>query len=573
MAKRELVATPRLATGVEGLDALLGGGLPDRRLTLLYGGTGVGKTVLALEILVNSAREGLPGVAVGFEEGPDELVENHVSFDWGLAETVDDKIHLMAARVEDEFYNAGAFDISGLLAAIEAKVKQTGARWVLIDGLDALLGTLGDRVAAMRELFRLKHWLTGCGVAVIMTAKLDHPDTTGGTHFRDMPYVADCVIKLSNVAHKRTFARTLRVVKLRGGQSSSAEMPFVIRSSGVLVAERENYPLTAKVFDERLGTGLDRLDTMLRGGLIRGNSVLVSGPPGAAKTSLAACFAREMAERGERVLYVSFDEAGDQIVEDLLSVGIDLRPYVGSGLLQIHGILAGATSAEAHYIDIHHAIREFAPAHIVVDPISALVKAGGLEMAVDVSDRLLDLAKASGTTFYVTALSSSRTPGSDMESHLANIVDVWIGVSYRVDEGERNRALSVIKARGINHSNQIRELTLDDSGPSLADVYIASGEMLMGSARLREEQDAAARRRSEQHRYERDRQRVENEIADTSEQIATLTRKLDQQRVDLEQLERHAQDHLEQRVQDRGRLLRSRGADANDRRFSDEWPS
>ena len=488
---QKFAATSRLPTGVDGLDALLGGGLPDRRLTLVYGATGVGKTVLALEILVNNARAGRPGIVVGFEEGPDELIENHVTFEWGLAEAADNEIHLMAARVEDEFHNVGKFDISGLLAAIEAKIKQTGARWVLIDGLDALLGTLGDRVAAMRELFRLKHWLTDCGVAVIMTAKLDDYDSIGVGHFRDMPYVADCVIRLRNIPHKRTFARTLRVVKLRGGESSGAEMPFVIRSSGVLVAERENYPLTAKVFDERIGSGVARLDTMLRGGLIRGSSVLVSGPPGAAKTSLAACFARQMAENGERVLYISFDEAGDQIVEDLQSVSIDLRPYVDAGLLQMHGVLAGATSAEAHYIDIHHAIRQFAPEHVIIDPVSALVKSGGLDMAVDVTDRLLDLAKASGITLYLTALSSSQTFVVDMESHLANIVDVWVGVSYRVDEGERNRALSVIKARGINHSNQIRELTIDDTGPALADVYIASGEMLMGSARLREEQEAA----------------------------------------------------------------------------------
>jgi circadian clock protein KaiC len=563
------MATPRLPTEVEGLDALLGGGLPDRRLTLLYGGTGVGKTVLALEILVNNARAGRPGIVVGFEESPDELVENHVSFGWGLADVVDDAIHLMPARVEDEFRDVGRFDISGLLAAIEAKIKQTGARWVLIDGLDALLGTLGDRVAAMRELFRLKHWLTGCGVAVIMTAKLDQPDTTGATHFRDIPYVADCVITLRNTVHKRTFLRTLRVVKIRGGQSSSAEMPFVIRSDGVLVAERESYPLTAKVFDERIGTGIERLDTMLRGGLIRGTSVLVSGPPGAAKTSLAACFARRMAERGERVLYVSFDEAGTQIVDDLLSVGIDLRPHVESGMLQMHGILAGATSAEAHYIDIQHAIRDFAPQHVIVDPISALVKAGGLGMAVDVSDRLLDLAKASGTTFYITALASSQAGIVDMESHLSNIADVWINVSYSVHEGERNRALSVIKARGINHSNQIRELVLNAEGPELADVYIASGTMLMGTARLREEQELEERWREARDAYERDRLRAHTRIAETQEQMATLATQLEQERVDLEQLKDQAQAHVRQREDDRGRLLRSRGADASDPRVAD----
>lgn len=569
LAERSEQAMTRLATGVDGLDVLLEGGLPDQRLTLLYGGTGVGKTVLALEIIVNNARAGMPGIVVGFEEGPQELVENHSSFEWGLADAIGRDIHLLGARVEDEFREVGRFDISGLLASIEAKIKQTGARWVLVDGLDALLGTLGDRVAAMRELFRLKRWLTGCGVAVIMTAKLDQPDHTGATHFRDMPYVADCVITLSNTVHERTFLRTLRVVKIRGGRSSSAEVPFVITNDGLVVAQRENRRLNYKVSSERLSSGIERLDRLLGGGYTRGSGILLSGAPGTAKTTLAACFAEAMARRDERVLFVSFDEGAPQVAANMRSVGIDFGSHIDNGRLQVVGIFAGSTSAEAHYIDIRSAVLEYQPRHLIIDPVSALVKAGGYTMAADVSERLLDMCKARGMTLFMTSLLEGHDRLSEeTESHVSTVADVWLNLTYNINEGERNRALTVIKARGMAHSNQVRELILSDDGPELADVYIAGGSVLMGTARIKKEQEVEEDYRYQTEVFERQRGELEADIDQTSEQIGTLTRQLEQQRRRMEQLNRHQQEQRRRRGGYEDSLLRSRGADDSDQRLS-----
>lgn len=571
MASNGERGTTRLPTHVDGLDNLLDGGLPDRRLTLLYGGTGVGKTVLALEIVVNNAMAGLPGVVVGFEESPEELIDNHASFNWQLADKVGDTIHLLGARVEDEFRDVGRFEISGLLASIEAKIRQTGARWVVIDGLDALLGTLGDRVVAMRELFRLKRWLTGCGVAVIITAKLDQPDNTGATHFRDMPYVADCVVTLRNTVHERTFRRTLRVVKIRGGQSSSAEVPFVITPSGVILARRENRRMDYQAITERLTTGVGRLDTLLDGGYVRGSSILISGAPGTAKTTLAATFAEAMAKRDERVLFISFDEAGPQIAANLQSVGIDLETQCAKGRLEIMGLMAGATSAEAHYIDIRRTIQRFDPQHIVIDPISALAKAGGNQLAADVTERLLDFSKSHGVTFVLTSLLMVKDRLSEAtESHVSTIADLWINLTFNIAEGERNRALTVVKGRGIAHSNQVRELLLTRNGPDLADVYIASGTVLMGTARIQKEQEVEERRQQEIEAFEKRRGELEASIDQTAEQIATLNRQLEQQRSHLERLDQQEQNNTQRHGDYEERLLRSRGADANDRRFVGE---
>lgn len=564
-------AVNRQSTGIAGLDDLLQGGLAHRRLTLLYGGTGTGKTVLALQILAHNARAGMPGIFLGFEESPDELIENHASFGWNVAELAGDTLHLMAAPVDDEFSGVGQFDIAGLLAGLEAKISQTGARWVLIDGLDVLLGALDDRVTAMRELLRLKRWLAEHDVSILLTAKLDASEPVGVAHFRDMPYVADCVIALDNRVQKRTFSRTLRVIKNRGAHSSSARVPFVITERGIAVAQRRTRRLSYQISAERLTSGISRLDTLLDGGYCRGSSVLISGAPGTAKTTLSVCFAAAMAARGERVLYISFDECADQIATNMRSIGLDLKQHVDSGLLCIVGIFAASASAERHYIDIEQRVAEFEPAHLVVDPISALGKAGGREMAAEMIERVLDMTKARFLTLVMTSLVEHSSMLHEItESHVSTIADAWISLSYNVNAGERNRGLTIIKSRGTAHSNQVRELVLTGDGPQLADVYIAGGKVLMGSARSNKEQEVEAERERDIECFERERSRVATEMDDTGERIATLQQRLERQREYMQQLNRQEQARNVRRRDHDARPLRSRGADENDPRLSRE---
>jgi len=555
-------AFERVATGIAGFDSLTGGGLPARRVTLIAGGPGAGKTVFGLQVLCHAAAAGESGLLVSFEESAAEVVENHAGFSWNLSALAGDRVHIIEARVDEAFAGAGQFDIGGLLAAMGEKVRQTGATWVMLDGLDALLGALGGQQAALREIYRLRRWVSGQGVTCLVTGKVDADLGDYLRRFSFMPFAVDCLVSLRSEIRERAFMRQLCVVKYRGGACSGAEVPFVISGDGITPALRESVRLEHEVSTERVGTGIPRLDRLLDGGYLRGSSVLVSGAPGTAKTTLAAALADHACRQGEPALFVSFDEAGSQIVRNVRSVGIDLQQHVDSGLLQLTGFRAAGVSAEEHFIAIQRMLLDHRPRYLIIDPVSALVKAGGRDLAADVAERILETAKARGTTVMTTTLLEEGLPeAEDTMSHVSTIADTWINLSYNVGGGERNRALTVIKARGTAHSNQVRELVLGSGGITLADVYTAGGDVLMGTARIEresEEQLDMVRRDAE---YQIQREKLEAEVREAEERIRTLSEALQSYRHQLELMtgERNALENA--RARRHGRVRENRHAD------------
>lgn len=556
----------KLPTGIEGLDRLLRGGLPDRRLTMLMGGPGTGKSVLAMQTLLGSARHDRAGVVVAFEESPQELLENFNSFDWELEPYLGRNLHMMEAPVGDDFFAAGDFDITGLLSAVAYKVALTHARWVLFDGLDALLHALGSRQAALRELLRLRSWIAEHRVATIVTAKVD--GSGGGQYnpeFGFMPYVADCVVRLTHAMSENVFVRTVRVMKYRSGPSAAAEVPFVIDRQGIRVAYNENRRLEHEASEVRVSSGIARLDTLIGGGYLRGSSILVSGAPGTAKTTLAATLANAACARGMKVLFVSFDESGGQITRNMRSVGIDLEPHLNSGLLRLEGFRASGVSAEDHLLEIEVLMQAHDPEVLLVDPVSALTKAGGNRLSAEVTERMLDRTKSRGITVLMTTLlDDSLLEHEGTASHVSTIADTWISLSYNVWAGERNRALTIIKARGTEHSNQVRELRLSSKGPTLTDVYTAGGAVLMGTARIeREAQERRERyRRTAENEYQQEA--VQAEIAEVEERVQALSRDLESRRKRLQSLREEYTVYERSRADELTRVLDSRHADTGE---------
>lgn len=553
----------KLPTGIEGLDLLLRGGLPARRLTLLLGSAGAGKSVISLQTLYNAARAGTPGLVVCFEETPQEILENVGDFDWDLGSCLDRTLHLMEAHVGDDFFAAGDFDISGLLAAVASKVEATGARWVVFDGLDALLRALGGHRAGLRELLRLRRWIAERRVAAIVTAKSGEPDSGAyGSEFGFLPFVADCVVRLTYDPVEDVFVRSIRVSKHRGGPSAGAQVPFVIDGRGVTVAYREGRRLDHQVSETRVSTGISRLDHLIGGGYLRASSVLVSGSPGTAKTTLAAALAHAACARGEKALFISFDESGAQIVRNMRSVGIELDGYQASGLLRLEGFRAHGISAEDHLLEIEALIQAHEPALLLVDPVSALAKAGGHRLAAAVTERLLDRAKSLGITVLMTSLLEDLAPDHEgTASHVSTIADTWIALSYNVHAGERNRALTIIKARGTEHSNQVRELRLSAQGPTLTDVYTAGGEVLMGTARIEREVQAQREHQRRETEYGAQLSREAAEIDEMQERIKVLTRELEARRRRMEAVRADYTEHERSREDEVSRVRRARDAD------------
>lgn len=552
-------------TGIVGFDSITDGGLPSGRVTLLLGGPGTGKTVFALQTLVNGARDHAePAIFVAFEENSRQIVQNGATFGWDLPALERERLFFLDARLSPTTVNSGEFDLSALLAALGAKVDEMGARRVVFDGLDVLLTLLDDRAAERREVYRIYEWLQERGLTGIITAKADEAGGSSADRYSFMQFMVDCVVLLQHRLADRVSLRTVRVMKYRGSGFRENEFPLVISHQGIDVATFSGAALEYPVSNERVSTGIPRLDSMLAGGYHRGSGVLVSGAPGTAKTTLAGAFTAGACERGERALYVSFDESAGQIVRNLRSVGFELAPYLESGQLEIVSVRTEARGAEEHLLHLKNRISAIDPAVLVLDPISALSKTGGHVAATHASLRLLDFAKDRGITTLCTSLvGADDTLVEATEMQISTIADTWIHLSYVVRAGERNRLLTIVKSRGTRHSNQVRELLLGDDGVSLADVYVAGGEVLVGTARW--EREVEAREAELRRQEESERKRAELELAETEleARLAALERELTARRAEREALSRTETLRRDNRTAAESHRLRLRDADVD----------
>ncbi len=474
---------------------MTGGGLPQGRTTLFEGGPGCGKTVMALQTLVNGVRNnGEPGIFVAFEESAERIRLNASRFGWDLYALEKKKLFLLDARINPDLVQSGAFDLSGLLASVTAKAKAMKARRVVFDALDVVLALLNDPIAERKEVYRLHEWLMEMGMTGIITSKtgsLYRYDTNAANRpqLGFMQFMVDCTVELNHEVVEGVSQRNLRVVKYRGSSFSENESPFLIGREGLQVAgAREVGTVKTSASRERVSSGVKGLDMMLGGGYYRNASVLISGVPGTAKSTLAGAFTEAACKRGERTLFVSFDSDANEVVRNLTSVNIQVERFVKKGLLRLVWARSITGSAEAHLMRIKNAAREHDARCVVIDPVSALFKSGNKVTASNVAERLLDWSKTSGVTMLCTSLlqdSGTQLEGTPLE--ISTLADTWIHLNYLVRAGERNRGLSIVKSRGTAHSNQVRELVLKDSGVTLADAYTAGGEVLMGTLRWEKE--------------------------------------------------------------------------------------
>lgn len=537
-------------TGIPGFDEITGGGLPAGRTTLVLGAPGAGKTVFALECLVNGAREDHePGIFVAFEENTRQIVGNAGTFGWDLPALERENLFFLDARLSSAVIQGGDFDIQGMLAGLAAKAEKMGARRIVFDGIDVLLSALNDPVKERREIYRLQDWLHQQGLTAIITAKAFDGDRVSTERYAFMQFMVDAVVAFHHRLVDRVSLRGVRVMKYRGSGFFENEFPMVISTTGIQVPVFEPAALDYQVSNERVSTGVPRLDTMLDGGYYRGSGVLISGAPGTAKTTLAGSFLVAGAAVGERGLYVSFDEAASQIVRNLASVGLDLRKPVDDGVLTMYSIRTESRSAEEHFMALRDLIEETKPERLVIDPISAMAKTGGQIAAVHGSLRLLDYARSKGITVVCTSLVNGEDEFTETTStQISTIADTWLHLAYLVHAGERNRTLTIVKSRGMQHSNQVRELVLGRDGVTLADVYTAGGEVLVGTARWEHE----AKVREDEHRRTAERfarrAQLEHELEALNEEESSYVGRRSSDRRDIRRLRRADHDTAPERA-------------------------
>ena len=487
----------KVLTGIQGFDEITDGGLPQGRTTLVMGGPGSGKTVFALQSLVTGATKRMEaGIFVAFEESTRQIVANAATFGWDLPGLAKKKLFFLDAQLSPDVVKAGEFDLVGILNVLQAKAVELQAKWIVFDGIDVLLSLLDDPVAERREIYRIRDWLHYNGLTGIITQKVGGVEQDQRYNF--LQFMVDCVVVLRHQVVDGTAFRNLRVMKYRGSGFGSDEFPITLTSAGMELTNRGPTEFEYHVTNERISSGLPRLDIMLHGGYYRGSNVLISGAPGTAKSTLAGLFAAAACERGERTLYVSFDEGGAQIARNLQSVGIQLAPYLESGVLRMYSTRTRGPNIEEQFGILRAKVHQVNPRCLVIDPMSALSAKVEHLASADASQHFLDFLKEKGITVVNTSLEGGFTADEATATGISTIADTWIHVSYIVQDGERNRALTIVKSRGTGHSNQVRELTLSDEGVSLTDVFVAQGKVLMGVARWEWEQEETATARRTQ---------------------------------------------------------------------------
>jgi len=555
-------------TGIPGFDEITGGGLPRGRTTLLSGGPGSVKTIFGLQFLVHGVRDCKePGIFVAFEETSKRVVANAESFGWNLPELQPKKLFFLDAQPAPELVQAGSFDLTGMLAALGAQIKEMGARRIVFDALDVLTALLSDSMEKRREIYRLHEWLLASGLTALITAKAGGDETSS---FSPQPssfvhFMVDCAVILNHRVELGVSQRNLRVQKYRGSTFDENESPFVIGQHGVDVAiSRMLGHMDAKVTTERVTSGVKRLDTMLGGGYYRGASVLITGFPGTAKTTFGGAFAEAACRRGERTLFFGFDSDATEVVRNLTSVGIRLARHMKNGLLRMISARTIAGSAETLLVLIKALAKEHEARCLVIDPLSTLAKAGNAFTVHGVVERLIDWSKTDGITLLCTSLLDEmpgRTDGGT-PLQISTLADTWIHLNYMVQAGERNRTMSIIKSRGMAHSNQVRELILSASGVTLADIYTAGGEVLTGT--LRWEKESAGRVANEVAEIAGKLQRVtlDAEEAVLEVRAKSLQTELVAKQVEKALLTRTTESQERELTRGRARVRELRGADA-----------
>lgn len=560
--------TDKAPTGIAGFDEMTGGGLPRGRTTLLVGGPGSGKTILALQFLAHGARDcAEPGIFVAFEESSQRIVANADSFGWQLAALLKKKLFILDAQPPPDLIQSGDFDLNGMLAALDAQIKTMGARRIVFDALDVVLALLPDAATRRREIYRLHTWLLARELTGIITAKAGSDDDSAPIQqvFGFMQFMVDCAVILNHSVSQGVSHRNLRVQKYRGSSFDENESPFLIGASGLVVdVAHASVRVAAKVSDERVSSGVERLDTMLGGGYFRGASILITGFSGTAKTTLSGTFAEAACQRGERTLFVSFDTDRNEVIRNLASVGIHLDQYIDKGRLRMVSARSIAGSAENYLMRIKTLAEAHGARCVVIDPVSTWYKSANDLASQSVADRLIDWSKGNGITMVCTSLLDEMSSQTESNSPLqiSTIADTWINLSYLVQAGERNRGLSIIKSRGTAHSNQVRELILSESGVTLADTYTAGGEVLMGTLRWEKERAERVAAEAAEANAKLQRIRVDSEEAELKVRLKSVQTELDAKQAEKALLVRSTQKHEGELSRGRTEIKELRGADA-----------
>ncbi|UOQ76804.1 circadian clock protein KaiC [Hymenobacter sp. 5516J-16] len=547
---------PKTPTGIDGLDEITEGGLPQGRPTLVCGSAGCGKTLMGVEFLVRGIQQfNEPGVLMAFEETADELAANVTSLGFdlqtlqGQGQLRIDHVHVDRSEIEE----TGEYDLEGLFIRLGYAIDSIGAKRVVLDTIEALFSGFTNQAVLRSEIRRLFRWLKDKGVTTIITAERGEGSLTRqGLE----EYVSDCVILLDNRVIEQITTRRLRIVKYRGSTHGTNEYPYLITEDGISVLPVTSLKLDHEVSNEIISTGVPALDDMFgRHGFYKGSSVLITGTAGTAKTTLAASFAHAICSTGKRCAFFAFEESPQQLVRNMRSIGLNLNTFMEQGLLHVEASRPTLNGLEKHLVTLHRLVKEFKPDAVVIDPISNLITVGNIAEVRSMLTRLIDFLKINNITAMFTSLINGRNIQQEMtEEGVSSLVDTWISVRDLEGVGERNRGISILKARGMAHSNQVREFVVTDHGVQLLDVVIGPTGIVTGASRLTQQMQEQAQALASQQELERKDREIERKRRVLEATIANLRTEFESVEEELRQIN-HEELVRQQKLADNRRQI------------------
>lgn len=459
----------KLGTGVHGLDEVLDGGFPKGRMTMIRGGPGAGKTLFALQYLVQSALQGTPGIFVTFEESADEIRMNAATLGWDLpALEKSGLLFIHHAKLDPAAVVSGPFSLNGLMAIIDGKAKAMGARQLVIDAIDIVMRRFEEAARARDEIGSLHDWLVENGFTTLLSVKLnDEPDLV--TRFSYLDYMADCVVRLDHRVTEQISTRRLRVQKYRGSSFGTNEHPYVIGGNGISLVPIASSQLSHLPLGDHQSSGVRELDVAMDGGFRRNSCVLIAGASGTGKTTLATTFAQAACARGEKVLYISYEESPEALQTAVLSAGVDLKAALDAGSLMLVCRLPESMGSDEHLFRNLSVLKSFEPDLVVVDAISACHRMGSGKAAFDYCMRLVNACKERGITCLLINQLKSSILGEDLSGlGFSSLVDAVVQLQFELVDDDLQRSLVIIKARGSRHSRRIHDFFITDDGISLS---------------------------------------------------------------------------------------------------------
>ena len=422
-----------------------------------------------------------------FEENVNDLKQNFASIGYDLEKLIEEKKIIIDHVFLDRslILETGEYDLEALFIRLGYSIDSIGAKRVALDTIEVLFSGLSNHALLRSELVRLFRWLKERGITAVVTGEKGERTLT---RYGLEEYIADCVILLDSRVMEQINTRRLRIVKYRGSTHGMDEYPFLIGKEGIIIFPITSIKTDYKLSREKISTGIQKLDVMLDGkGFYRGSAILYTGTAGTGKTSFAADFVDAACRRGEKCLYIAMEETQDQIVRNMQSIGLDLEQWVKKGLLEFYITRPALYGLEMHIVMIEDLLKRYQPKNLVMDPISDFTAIGGGKEVKSMLVRLQDLMKEREITCIYTDLITGDINTRQAEVYISSMIDTWIMLRNMEFNGERNRSLTIIKSRGMPHSNQLREFKFSDKGIDLIAPYIGPAGVLMGSAKVIQE--------------------------------------------------------------------------------------